>query len=292
MTATLAFNPMAVTNGLNMFNTESIGFTQGDYQVNPTSRTKLQAGQLASAETVPMWGGRPVKLYVPSTSGAAAGGSVASATVVADILGFTTFSQANGMVQSAQSPVPLAGSYMTVNYFELGSGVLLAVKADPSLAVALEGGLINTQVSWDFNNQCLQTYDAATATVSVTSITSTYSNGVYTFAVVAAAPTLVGAVGDMINVSGVTGTGASLVNTNQTITSFTDNEHFSFQITAASGAIATGALAGIIILNQGIGALNVKVKNINVGNSMVVNYDTNTGLATWVRNGTCALIEL
>jgi hypothetical protein len=288
----ITINPMAVTNGAGMFNIESIGYVQGDYQANYEARAHLQAGQVSTVETLPMWGGIPVQLYLPAKNNQSLGGFVARATTVAQVLGFTTFSQLTGAIQSAQSPVPLAATGQTMNYFELGSGVLLAVACDPSLAAALEGGLINQQVSWDFNNQCLQTYDAATATVSVTSITSSYLNGVYTFAVVAAAPSLVGAIGDAINVSGVTGTGASLVNGNQTVTSYTSSTVFSFQVTAASGAIATGALTGTIVLNEGIGALAVKIKNVQIGNSMTVNYNAITNTASWVRNGTAALIEL
>ena len=288
----ITINPMAVTNGAGMFNQQSIGYVQGDYQSNTTSRNKLQSGVVASTETNPMFGGIPVQVYIPNGSGLSTGSPLARATTVAQILGFTTFSQGSGMIQSAQSPVPLAAAGQTMNYFELGSAVQLSVACDPGLAATLEGGLINQQVSWDFNNNCLQAYDASTATVSVTSITSSYANGVYTFAVVVAAASVVAAVGDLINVSGVTGTGAALVNGNQTVTAFTDNQHFSFQVTAASGAIATGALTGTIILNEGIGALNVKIRNVQIGNSMIVSYNSTTGNASWIRTGTCALIEL
>ena len=288
----ITINPMAVTNGAGMFNSQSLGYVQGDYIANLHYRLQLQAGQLASTETLPIWGGIPVQLYIPGTNNQLAGGSIARATTVSQILGFTTFSQAPGMIQSAQRPVPLAAQLQTVNYFETGSGVQLAVACDPSFAATLEGGLINQTCSWDFNNQCLQAYDASTSTVNVTSITSSYSNGVYTFAVVAAAATLVGAVGDLINVSGVTGTGAASVNGNQIVTAYTDSQHFSFQVTAASGAIATGALTGTIVLNEGVGTLSVKIKNVSIGNSMTVSYNSATGNAFWNRNGTCALIEI
>lgn len=164
---------------------------------------------------------------------------------------------------------------------------------DPSL-VSLDGGLITQQVSWDFNNQRLQPYDASSATYAVTSITSSYSatTGLYTFAVVMAVPSLVGAVGDTINISGVTGTGNALVNGNQTVTSFTDNEHFSFQIAAASGAIATGALSGTIVLNAGTGLLPCKILMLQVGNSRTVAWNPVTLTANWNNSDTCALIQI
>ncbi|KWN80862.1 hypothetical protein WM24_23805 [Burkholderia ubonensis] len=220
------------------------------------------------------------------------GGTILQAMSVSNITGFSVFNNAYSYLGSPQSPVPMAvNAGATVAFFRMGSGIRIPVAMDPSM-VSLAGGLINQQVSWDFNNQVLQPYDASTATVSVTSITSSYSNGVYTCAVVAAAATNVGAVGDAINISGVTGTGAALVNGNQVVTSFTDNQHFSFQITAASGAIATGALSGTIVLNEGTGALPVKIIDINAGNSMTVSYNATTGAATWNRSGYTALIQI
>ena len=88
----------------------------------------------------------------------------------------------------------------------------------------------------------------------------------------------------------MTGTGAALVNGNQIVTAFTDSQHFSFQVTAASGAIATGALTGTLILNQGVAAINVRVLNIAVGNSKIVQWDPVNLVANFVNNGTCALI--
>jgi hypothetical protein len=173
----------------------------------------------------------------------------------------------------------------------MGSGIEIPVAMDPSL-ISLSGGLITQQVSWDFNNQVLQPYDASTATYSVTSLTASYSSGVWTFAVVMAAASPVGGVGDVINVSGVTGTGATLINANQTVTAFTDNQHFSFQITAASGAFSAGAQSGTIVLNYGVGALPVKIVDINIGNSMTVAYNPTTGAATWNRQGSTALIQI
>jgi hypothetical protein len=43
-------------------------------------------------------------------------------------------------------------------------------------------------------------------------------------------------------------------------------------------------------LDAGGGALNVRVLDVQVGNSMVVSYDPDTGFATWDRSGSAALI--
>ena len=300
MVASLSFNPLATSNAAGSFSIESAGFIQGQAMDDPATRNALALGYLASTETLPMWGGVGVTeliatLASSTTPANALGGAIGRATTLTaattgQLTGFSVFDQAHGMISSPQSPVPLAGTYQTISFYRMGSNARIAVACDPTL-VSLRGGLITQQVSWDFNDSILQPYDASTATYSVTSITSSYLAGVYTFAVVMASSSQVGAVGDLINVSGVTGTGASLVNGTQVVTSYTSATSFSFQVTAASGAIATGALSGTILLNYGTGALNVKVLDV-VSNSMTVSYSTVTGFATWNRSGTCALIQI
>ena len=287
------FYPYATTNAAGSFSAQSNGLIQGTAYNDPAARFALSVGTLSPSATSPIWGGIPIsESLAAATTDGSQGGTVIQASAVANITGFSVFDQAYSWVSSPHSRAPSAGAAgMHVPFYRLGSGARIAVAMDPSL-VSLDGGLITQQVSWDFNNQVLQPYDASTATVSVTSITSSYSNGVYTFVVVAAAASNVGAVGDFINISGVTGTGASLVNGNQVVTAFTDNQHFSFQVTAASGAIATGALSGTIVLNEGTGALPVKVLQTSVGNSLTVSYNPATGAVNWTRNGSAAIILL
>lgn len=288
------FYPYQTTNAAGSFSVQSAGYVQGIYMDDPAVRYALAIGTVSSSATGPIWGGMAISESVAAASGydRTQGGTLVAATAVTNITGFSVFNNAYAWPGSPQSPVPMAGaSGMTVPFFRMGSGARIAVAMDPSL-VSLDGGLITQQVSWDFNNQVLQPYDASTATYSVTSATSSYANGVYTIAIVMAAASPVAAVGDLINISGVTGTGASLVNGNQTVSAFTDNQHFSIQITAASGAIATGALTGTIVLNYGTGALPVKVLDISAANSMTVSYNALTGAATWNRSGYAALIQI
>jgi hypothetical protein len=288
------FYPYATTNAAQSFSVQSAGYVQGVYQDAPALRYSLMTGTLSANATGPVWGGMAISESIAPASGydRTQGGTIAAATAVANVTGFSVFNNAYAWPGSPQSPVPMAGaSGMTIPFFRMGSGIEIPVAMDQSL-VSLSGGLITQQVSWDLNNQILVPFNASTGTVSVTSITSSFASGVYTFAVVTAAAANVGAVGDEIFVAGVTGTGAALVNGSQTLTSFTDNQHFSFQVTAASGAIATGALTGTITLVQGTGALPVKIVDINVGNSMTVVYNPTTGAATWNRQGSTALIQL
>lgn len=297
MVAVLTFNPWITTSASGSFNTTAAGFVQGMALDQPSVRYALNSGVLASAETLPMWGGVGITENIPGATPGPAnvlGGLIGRATTETatssgGLTGFSVFDQNYAAVNNPQSPVPLIGSGGQVNFYRLGSGARIPVGVDPSL-VSLQGSVISSQVSWDFNNQVLQPYDASTATYSLTSITSSFASGVYTMVVVAAVATPVAGVGDLINVSGVTGTGAALVNGNHVVTAFIDNQHFTFQITAASGAIATGALSGTLVLNYGTGALNVKILEFQIGNSMTVQYDTVTGFATWNRSGSVAII--
>ena len=292
MSSLVNFNPMLTTFALGSFNISSDGYTQGTAYDDPASRNYLAGGLLATTETLPMWGGVAIQEIISAaTSNGHLGNNISRATASTGITGFSVFDQGHNAITFNGNNVPVQTSGMSVPFYRLGSNARIAVACDPSL-VSLDGGLTTQQVSWDFNNQLLQPYDAATATVSLTSITSSYSatTGLYTFAVVAAAPSLVGAIGDSINVSGVTGTGAVLVNGNQVVTAFTSNTSFSFQIAAAVNAIATGALTGTLILNQGTGAISVRVLNIAVGNSRNVVWDKTGLTANFNSTGTCALI--
>jgi hypothetical protein len=292
MTNFVSFNPMQTTNAAGSFSVQSEGYVQGTALDDPAIRYQLANGVLAQSESFPMWGGVAIYEDIPTQGfGNVTGPTVGRALANTSITGFSVFNQGHAMVNWPQNKVPIVGQGGTVPFFRLGTNARIPVACDPSL-ISLQGGLITQQVSWDTNNQVLQPYDASTATYSVTSATSSFANGVYTIAIVMAAASPVGAVGDSINISGVTSTGAALVNGNQVVTAFTDNQHFSIQITAAVNAIATGALAGTILLNYGTGALNVKVLEINQGNSKTVLWNPTLLTANWNLTGTVALIQI
>lgn len=289
----VSINPMQTSNGLGGFSVQSEGFIQGFALDDPAIRNELTMGSLASTETLPMWGGVAIAELLKAGAGNALGNSVGRAADLAHISGFSVFNQAHAFINTPTSQVPTAGSGQSIPFYRMGSGARIAVACDPSL-ISLDGGLTTQQVSWDVFNQRLQPYNAATATVSLTSITSSFNSatGTYTFAVVAATATLVGAVGDAIDVSGVTGTGANYVNGTQVVTAFTNNLNFSFQVIAGAGVIATGALTGTLLLNQGTGALPVKVLSVDQGNSKIVVYDEVNNLANWDNSGSTAIIQI
>ena len=296
MVATLPFGYVKTTNAANTFTVTSNGGMQGTFMADPAARFALAGGLVSQTATRPMWGGMGITEDIPypfGTSGgpypaAPLGGNIVEATATTNLTGFTVFDQAWNMVNSPVSTVPLAGSGMSVNFFRLGSGARLWVACDPGLA-SLEGGAINQNVSWDFNDQMLQEYVASGGTESVTSMTWSSTNGGQVAVVMGSAS--IYKLGDTINVGGVTNTGTgavSLINTNQVINTWTDSTHFTFLLPGTS--TLWGTFAGTIVLNVGTGALAVKVLRFELINSMTVNYASATGFATWNYNGSCALI--
>jgi hypothetical protein len=162
MVANIAFNPLQQTNAAGMFTIESDGFVVGTAMPDPAARFALSGGWLATAETLPMFGGVAINESIPqerppvSRTDVALGGIIARATTLAagagSTTGFSVFDQNYAAVNTPQSPVPVVGSGGLVNFYRLGSGARVALAIDPTL-ISLEGGLITQQVSWDFSGQ-------------------------------------------------------------------------------------------------------------------------------------------
>ena len=171
MSAQITINPQLSTNAAGSFGVQWDGLIQGTAYPDPATRYALSGGYLASTETLPMWGGVAISENIPAITGAvpdpSLGGSIIRADKVAPVTtagaltGWSVFDQAYGMINSPQSPVPLAGTYGQVMFYRLGSRARIAVKMDPALA--LGGEIISTQVSWDFTNQQLIAYDSVAA---------------------------------------------------------------------------------------------------------------------------------
>jgi len=162
MVANIAFNPYIQTNAAGMFTIESDGLIVGTAYPDPAARFALSGGWLATAETLPMFGGIAINESIPqerppmTRADVALGGIIARATTLAagagTTTGFSVFDQNYAAVNTPQSPVPSVGSGGLVNFYRLGSGARVALAIDPTL-ISLEGGLITQQVSWDFSAQ-------------------------------------------------------------------------------------------------------------------------------------------
>lgn len=299
-TAALALNPMILTNAAGSFNVSSEGYIQGTEMNDPSSRHWLAGGILGPNETIPMWGGvgisettTPVANLVTSPR-PNLGGYITRATQIAAgagmLTGFSVFTQDHSMLTTPQNPVPIAGSLMGVNFYRIGSNARIPVACDPSL-ISLEGNVITQSVSWDFNNQVLVPYTAAPGTpLAITSMTWASTNGGQ-IAIVMAAPAPVGAVGDVVYITGSTTTGSggnSVVNGSFIVNTFTDNEHFTVTANLGNAGFYGTITPGTLVL--GFGALPCSVLDVQIGNSMTVSYNPVTGFCSWNRSGSCALI--
>lgn len=184
-TPNISFNPVVVTNFPGSFTPYSSGYVQGTFLDDPAVRYELSGGILATTETMPMWGGVAIKASVPTPATAAAelGAVITRAAGYPTVTGLSVFNQANNMVTTPQSTVPLSGTGMGVNFFSLGSGARIVVLCSAALAAALEGGAYNQQVSWDFVNQQLITFSVTAFPCKVlnvnvgNSLTVTYNSG-------------------------------------------------------------------------------------------------------------------
>lgn len=150
------------------------GIIQGTVQPDPRNLYELSSGWLDPATTGPFFGGMPITEYTansPQTSPPAAAAPTVSQQGMIGLAtnftsgdpgcasGFSVFDQAYGMIGSPQIPVPQAASLMQVMFYEMGSGVRIALKMDPALAAGLYGNPTTNPVSWDFVNNQIIAFD-------------------------------------------------------------------------------------------------------------------------------------
>jgi hypothetical protein len=156
MVANISFNPVATTNAAGTFTTTVDGFIQGNAEDDPSIRNWLTGGQLASTETLPMFGGVPIGEYLtnPAAVDPSLKTSVQRATSSATMTGVSVFNQNHAMINTPQSPVPVALSGMLVNLYRLGSGARIPMSMDPAMVASLPGLIISpTALFWDATNQ-------------------------------------------------------------------------------------------------------------------------------------------
>jgi hypothetical protein len=298
MATNLAISPYSTTNSPGAFNISSKGYIAGQALPDPALRNELAGGILANTETLPMFGGVGIsELILTSTSNSLPRGELGSTIVRATTLtplaagvltGFSVFDQNHAMVASPSSPVPGIGGNGQVNFYRLGSGIRIAVACAPAL-VNLQGQLITSQVSWDFGAQQLVPYNVAYPANVITASSwaaGTNNKGQVTYTTTTAHTV---AVGEYFTISGMVPVGY-----NGTFLAVTGTAGSTLVgVAAYGGTIANpGASTTQGTLVAGGGALNVRVLDVDVGNSMAVNYDPVSGFATWNRSATCAVILL
>jgi hypothetical protein len=163
--AAVSINPFIQSNFPGTFFSSSSGFTQGDALDDPAIRFTLRKGYVDPAATVPMWGGLAITESLAGGAAFQVGGTNApsenldsklnAATTLANLTGFTVFNQATALIQSAQSRVPSAPAGGAINFYRLGSGARIPLRASAAAITAWLGGVVNPNVYWDTTNLVL-----------------------------------------------------------------------------------------------------------------------------------------
>ena len=294
--STISFNPTVTTNAAGSFGVSSDGWMQGTFVDDPAIRNELVTGYVEPNETLPMWGGIAISDFVPpGASGTTTnmdfsmGPALKRATSVTapttgqsnngQVTGITVFNQAHNMIQSPQSPVPVALLNNTISFFRMGSGARIAVAVDPAL-INLEAYLTTSLVSWDYVAQMLIPYNAAyNANVITAASWASTSGGQVTFTTTTNHGVAVGA---DFEITGMTPAG---YNGRFIAVAGTATNSLVAALTANPGA---STVQGTLV--AGGGALPCKVIEVQKANSMTVNYNATTGAATWNRSGSTAII--
>lgn len=166
MSNSISINPMVTTNAAGLFSTNSNGLTQGDAFADPAVKFALAGGVVAAGATSPIWGGQPISESIPAAStqpGAGIlGSTINNATALANTTGIAVVNQAFQGITTPQSNAPTFSAGMSVNYYRFGSGARIPLRINPAL-VSLDGGLVTQQVSWDYTNNWITTYDGTNA---------------------------------------------------------------------------------------------------------------------------------
>lgn len=171
----ITINPQQITNAAGTFTISSDGGMQGMFIDDPAIRNELVSGIVSPAQSTPLWGGMGIteNLTTSGQEAASIGSVLALASAEANLTGFTVFNQSHAMINSPQSPVPLAAAGGgvgppalpggAINFFRLGSGARLWVGCSSATASALAGGAINQALYWDYTNQVLLSSPGGTA---------------------------------------------------------------------------------------------------------------------------------
>lgn len=164
MSGFISQNFMKTTSPLNSFLLETQGYYAGIMLDDPSAQQWIVTGMIGNSVMQAMWAGLPITETNPGLeTGANIGGSVVSpATSNSAITGFMIANQEYNGVISNSNNVPMFSSGMSISFVRLRSNARVVVPVDPGTAPALVGLPINSQISWDFTNNALTTYNSTT----------------------------------------------------------------------------------------------------------------------------------
>jgi hypothetical protein len=150
MSGSITFNPYATTVPVNPFLNPTQGLVQGVALDDPSSKNWLEGGQLASTETLAMWGGVPIQIEINQVAAGASEGlgpQLKRSTSQANTLGWAVFNQAASMVVTPGNTVPQAGVGNYVSFYRNNTNARIVVNCDPALVAALTSGELITGAS-------------------------------------------------------------------------------------------------------------------------------------------------
>ena len=150
--ASVSFNPNQQTQPQNSFLLEASGWIQGLSMDNQPSRIQRETGNYTG--TAMVWGGMMINRLIPTINKNQQGPSIEIATAQQTDFAFTTNDGWYSALLVPGNDVPYVGAG-TVNYYPNGKWTRLPVACSASLAAALEGGLMDQEVYWDFPTQTL-----------------------------------------------------------------------------------------------------------------------------------------
>lgn len=302
MTTSINFNPSVTTNAAQTFLVSTTGYIQGTAQDDPATRFQLSGGILATSETLPMWGGVGISEAInnPNFSATAPAGAlgnvitratnITSGSTANVLTGFSVFDQDWSMINTPQSPVPLAASGMEVNYYRLGSNQRIVVACDPNFAAILVAGGIPTTkaVGWNFTDQLLEAVGSWSQATITNAVWAATSGGQVTLTTSAAVTGL--APGDTIDISTIVSVPTGVFNGSFSVVSTSGTTTvISYPAAASPGTYTSGGIIAAAVANT----VAIRgVLDVNIGNSMTVNFNSATGFATWNYSGTTAVILL
>lgn len=151
----ISINPSATIAPPSGFLVETQGYTQGLAVDDPIARQWLLSGAVAPSVTQPVWGGMGIQELVSDPGASDAGNSIAIASAIGSLTGFSVLNRAYSNLITPGNTVPTASAGMSVAYYRLGSNARVPVLCTAALVTAIEGNGSNTQVQWDFTNQQL-----------------------------------------------------------------------------------------------------------------------------------------
>lgn len=155
MSGSISFNPYTTSTPQNTFLSPTQGYVQGTVYDDPTARMEMMGGQLATSETIVMWGGRPISELINNTSAGYSDGlgpQVASSTSAATTTGWTTWAASMVLTPGgAYPPVAAVGNF--IGFYRYGSNARVAVACDPALIASVAGaGIASQALYWDVTN--------------------------------------------------------------------------------------------------------------------------------------------